>query len=72
MLKDLKRLNYVLKDECGVEVIISSKYIFDKYDIMEFVQEARDRYCYDLLSIENYLIENHEFERFKIEIEFEV
>ena len=42
MLKDLKRLNYVLKDECGVEVIISSKYIFDKYDIMEFVQEARD------------------------------
>lgn len=72
MLKDLKRLNYVLKDECGVEVIISSKYIFDKYDIMEFVQEARDHYCYDLLSIENYPIENHEFERFKIEIEFEV
>ena len=66
MLKDLKRFNYVLKDECGVEVIISSKYIFDKYDIMEFVQEARDHYCYDLL------IENHEFERFKIEIEFEV
>ena len=72
MLKDLKRFNYVLKDECGVEVIISSKYIFDKYDIEEFVQEARDHYCYDLLSIENYLIENHEFERFKIEIEFEV
>lgn len=72
MLKDLKRFNYVLKDECGAEVIISSKYIFDKYDIMEFVQEARDHYCYDLLSIENYLIENHEFERFKIEIEFEV
>ena len=72
MLKDLKRLNYVLKDECGVEVIISSKYIFDEYDIMEFVQEARYHYCYDLLSIENYLIENHEFERFKIEVEFEV
>lgn len=72
MLKDLKRFNYVLKDECGAEVIISSKYIFDEYDIMEFVQEARDHYCYDPLSIENYLIENHEFERFKIEIEFEV
>ena len=72
MLKDLKRFNYVLRDGYGVEVIISSKYIFDKYDIEEFVQEARDHYCYDLLSIENYLIENHEFERFKIEIEFEV
>lgn len=72
MKRDLNRLNYVLKDDNGNMTIICSKYIFKQDDIEEFVQEARDHYCYDLLSIENYLIENHEFERFKIEIEFEV
>lgn len=72
MFRDVNRLNYELIDEYGNRVLICSKYKFNYSEIELFVEEAREAMCCDLISITNYLIENHEFEKFKTEVVCEV